>query len=198
MVGDDWSRRIVVGITGASGATYGHRLIGALAEARREIHVILSNCGEELLRIELGIGRNDLATMAHRIYSNDDMTAPLASGSYRFDSMVIAPCSMRTIAAIASGDSGCLMSRVAEVCLKERRRLVLVPRETPLNLLHIRNMETLTLAGATVLPAMPAFYPRPVSVDDMVSFIVGKIMDQLQIEHNLFRRWEGAPRRPGS
>lgn len=197
MDGEEWRSRIVVGITGASGAAYGYELVKALAERGKEVHLILSSRGEELLSLELGLPKAQLAKFAHRMYANDEMTSPLSSGSHKFDSMAIVPCSMRTLASIASGSSDALIPRVAEVCLKEHRRLILVPRETPLSLIHIRNMETLALSGATILPAMPAFYPRPKTVEDMTRFVVGKILDQLGIEHDLFTRWSGASHKPG-
>jgi len=197
MDGEEWKNRIVVGITGASGAAYGCELVKALAERGKEVHLILSSRGEEILAMELGLSKAQLAKFAHRVYGNDEMASPLSSGSYRFDSMVIAPCSMRTLASIASGSSDALIPRVAEVCLKERRRLILVPRETPLSLIHIRNIETLAMSGATILPAMPAFYPRPKTLQDIIMFVVGKILDQLGIEHDLFTRWSGASRKPG-
>ncbi len=197
MDGEESRNRIVVGMTGASGAAYGYELVKALHERGREVHLIVSPRGEEILSLELGIPKAKLAKLAYRLYANDEMTSPLSSGSFVFDSMVIAPCSMRTLASIASGSSDALIPRVAEVCLKERRRLILVPRETPISLIHIRNMETLALSGATILPAMPAFYPRPETVQDMVRFVVGKILDQLGIDHSLFTRWAGDPRKPG-
>jgi 4-hydroxy-3-polyprenylbenzoate decarboxylase len=187
---------MVVGMTGASGAVYGYELVKALAERGKEVHLILSSCGEQLLSLELGLGRDDLTKHAHAVYSNHEMDSPMSSGSFIFPAMVVAPCSMRTLGAIASGISDTLISRVAEVCLKERRRLVVVPRETPLSLIDIRNMESVTLAGATVLPAAPAFYHRPESIQDVVSYVVGKVLDQLGVEHDLFSRWEGVPRTP--
>lgn len=198
MAGEKWKNRIVIGITGASGAVYGYELTKNLTSLGKEVHLIISSSGEQLVSMELGIGRDELAEIAHRVYSNDEMDSPLSSGSYRFDSVVIAPCSMRTLAAIASGNSDTLVTRVAEVCLKERRRLVLVPRETPLSLIHIRNMMDLTQAGATILPAMPGFYHNPKAISDMVSFVVGKVLDQLGIDHDLFKRWEGVHHTPGS
>ena len=191
MDGDTWKNRIVVGITGASGAVYGYRLVKHLAALGKEVQVILSEPGEELLSMELGIGSEEIAELAHSIYTNRDMKSPLSSGSYLFNSMVIAPCSMKTLGAIASGISSALIPRVAEVCLKEKRRLILVPRETPLSLIHIRNMETAAMAGATILPAMPGFYHEPGTVDSLVDHVVGKILDQLGIEHDLFKRWGG-------
>jgi len=193
MDGDTWKNEIVVGITGASGAIYGYRLVKVVVEAGKEVHVILSGAGEQLLSMELGIGRSEIEDIAHRVYTNRDMDSPLSSGSHLFGSMVIAPCTMKTLGAIASGISSALIPRVAEVCLKEKRQLILVPRETPLSLVHIRNMEKAALAGATILPAMPAFYHDPKTVESMVDHVVGKILDQLGIAHDLFKRWGEDP-----
>lgn len=193
MDGGNWKNRIVVGITGASGAIYGYRLLNQLATAGKEVHAIISEPGEELLSMELGIGRDEVAKIVNCIYTNGDMKSPLSSGSFLFNSMVIAPCSMKTLGAIASGISSALIPRVAEVCLKENRRLILVPRETPLSLVHIKNMETAAMAGATILPAMPGFYHEPKTVESMVDHVVGKILDQLGVEHDIFRRWGGDP-----
>ncbi len=186
-----WKDRIVVAITGASGVIYGVKLCQALSEAGKEVHLILSRSGKSLISMELKLTEEDLERSVERLYSNDELTSPLSSGSHRFGSMAIVPCSMKTLSAIACGNSDNLISRTAEVSLKEGRKLVLVPRETPLNLVHIRNMETLKLSGAVILPAMPAFYHQPESISDMVSFVVGKVMDQLQVEHHLFNRWTG-------
>jgi 4-hydroxy-3-polyprenylbenzoate decarboxylase len=188
----------VLGITGASGVVYGCELAKALVERGKEVHLVVSDPGWDLISMELGLDRSELEGLVHRVYDAIEMDSPLSSGSYLFDSMAIVPCSMRTLGAIASGSSGSLIPRVAEVCLKERRRLVLVPRETPLSLTHIRNMETLTLAGAVILPAMPGFYHDPHTIQDLVNHVVGKIMDQLGIEHDIFKRWTGPPHSPGS
>jgi 4-hydroxy-3-polyprenylbenzoate decarboxylase len=193
MDGDTWKNKIVIGITGASGSIYGYRLVKVLAQAGKEIHVILSDPGEQLLSMELGIGRSEIEKIAHRLYTNREMDSPLSSGSHLFNSMVIAPCTMKTLGAIASGISSSLIPRVAEVCLKENRKLILVPRETPLSLVHIRNMEKAALAGATILPAMPAFYHNPKTMESMVDHVVGKILDQLGIDHGLFKRWGEDP-----
>lgn len=196
--GGEWQDRIVVGITGASGVVYGYELVRALADKGKEVHLIISDPGRELLSMELGINPGELAQFAERVYGNDEMGSPLSSGSYPFQSMAVVPCSMRTLAAISAGNSDRLIPRVAEVCLKERRRLVLVPRETPLSLTHLRNMESVTMAGAVVLPAMPGFYHQPRSLMDLVHHVVGKILDQLQVENDMFKRWSGLPRRPDS
>jgi len=198
MDGETWRNRVVVAITGASGVVYGYELVKTLSQMEKEIHLILSSSGRELLSLELGLVPEDLAGYVRKSYSNDDMSSALSSGSNRFACMVVVPCSMHTLASIASGDSSTLVARVADIALKEGRTLVLVPRETPLNLIHIRNMETVTLAGATVLPAMPGFYHKPEKVSDMVRFVVGKILDQLGIDNDLFKRWQGLDRKPGN
>ncbi len=180
----------VVGISGASGIVYGVRLLENLPPKRA---VILSEDAEKIARIELGMSRAGIHRLAESHYSNDDMYSPLSSGSVRFDSMVIAPCSTSTMSKIACGIADNLMTRVASVALKERRRLVLVIRETPLSYIHLLNMEKLSAAGATILPASPAFYPKPRSVDDMVDFVVGRVMDELGVDNDLYRRWTGGP-----
>jgi polyprenyl P-hydroxybenzoate/phenylacrylic acid decarboxylase-like protein len=131
--------------------------------------------------------------LADVVYAPDDLAAPISSGSYKTLGMAIVPCSMRTLAAVATGNTTDLMIRAADVCLKERRSLVLVTRETPLNLIHIRNMETVTLAGGTILPPVPAFYHRPESVQDLLDQVAGKVLDQFDVEHELFERWSGQP-----
>ena len=131
-----------------------------------------------------------MEALADRAYAPEDLGAAVSSGSFQTLGMVVMPCSMRTLGAIASGVTSDLVSRAADVCLKERRRLVLVPRESPLNLIHIRNMETVTLAGAVVLPPMPAFYHGPKTIDDLLAHTVGKVLDQFAIEHSLYRRWQ--------
>ena len=132
--------------------------------------------------------------LADVVYEPGDLAAAISSGSYQTMGMVIMPCSMRTLAAIATGNTSDLLIRAADVCLKERRRLVVVPRETPLNLIHLRNMETLTLAGGIILPPMPAFYHRPRTIEDLLNQTVGKVFDQFGIEHRLFERWSGSER----
>lgn len=183
--------KTVVGITGASGSVYGIRLLSVLPGHKV---VVLSEDGAKIARAETGMGTNEIAALADECFANDDLEAPMASGSSRFDAMVIAPCSASTMSKIACGIADNLITRTAAVALKERRKLVLVVRETPLSLIHVQNMERLTLAGAIVLPACPAFYPKPESVKDIVDFVVGRVLDQLGLENSLYARWEGAPR----
>jgi 4-hydroxy-3-polyprenylbenzoate decarboxylase len=178
----------VVGITGASGSVYGVRLLERLPGRKA---VIISSDAARIARTELGMSKKNIEARADVHYANDDMYCPLASGSVRFDSMVIAPCSTSTMSKISCGIADNLITRVAAVALKERRKLVLLIRETPLSSIHLSNMERLSLAGATIMPASPAFYPMPRDVDDMVNFIVGRVLDELGIDNDLYKRWSG-------
>jgi polyprenyl P-hydroxybenzoate/phenylacrylic acid decarboxylase-like protein len=183
---------LVIGMCGASAPQYGIRLLRALRElGSHEVHLVLSQGAEATIRLETGMEPQEVCALADHIHDPADLTASISSGSFRTAGMVICPCSMRTLAAIATGISDSLLVRAADVCLKERRRLVLVPRETPLSLIHLRNMVTVTEAGAIVLPPVPAFYHRPQTIDDLVDHTVGKVLDQLGIEHRLFQRWGG-------
>jgi len=191
---------IVFAITGASGAPYGVRLLQQLVAASRPVSLIISAHGFRLLETETDIksledlrgavghdGWDDFVT----IYTDADRGAPPASGSAISAGMVICPCSMGTLSAISVGASRSLIERAADVALKERRKLVLVPRETPLSAIHLENMLRLTRAGAVVLPAAPAFYHRPEQISDMVDFIVARVLDQLGVKHRLGKRWDG-------
>jgi len=191
---------IVVGITGASGAPYAVRLLEQLAKAHRPISLIVSKFGMRLLETEVGIGSIDeLRTAVGKdgwdscveTHSNDDRGAPPASGSALTSGMIVCPCSMGTLSAISVGASRSLIERAADVTLKERRKLVLVPRETPLSAIHLGNMLRLTRAGAVIMPAAPGFYHRPKQVSDLVDFVVARMLDQLGVEHKLIKRWEG-------
>jgi polyprenyl P-hydroxybenzoate/phenylacrylic acid decarboxylase-like protein len=156
-----------------------------------EVHLVISKGARKSISAELNVGPEAFEKLADVVHEPDDMGASISSGSFVTIGMTIIPCSMHTLGEVASGVSGALISRAADVCLKERRPLVLVTRETPLNLIHIRNMETVTLAGATVLPPVPAFYHRPASIQDLLTHTVGKVLDQFHLEHQLFRRWDG-------
>lgn len=162
-----------------------------LEELPQRKTVICSEDAASLLELEAGVDKKALYAKADAHYENDDMFSPLASGSVRFDSFVIAPCSMSTMSKIACGIADNLITRVASVALKERRRMVLLIRETPISSIHLANLERLALAGATIMPASPAFYPMPKSVEQMVDFVVGRVLDQLGAEHDLYRRWSG-------
>jgi polyprenyl P-hydroxybenzoate/phenylacrylic acid decarboxylase-like protein len=182
--------RLVVGMSGSSAPQLGITLLRALHDLGTvETHLVVSNGAVQTLKLEADTDIGSVAELADAVYDIGDLAAAISSGSFRTMGMVVVPCSMRTLAAIATGNTTDLLTRAADVTLKERRPLVLVPRETPLNLIHIRNMETVTLAGATVLPPMPAFYHRPRSIDDLVDHIAGKVLDQFGIEHDLFTRW---------
>lgn len=179
---------LVIGISGASGVIYGVRLLEAL-ENKVETHLIVSEAAQKIIGIETDRSIDEIRGMASHTYDNRDFTAPIASGSTLFDGMIIAPCSMKTLGCIANGIANTLMVRVAEVCLKEARNLVLMPRETPLSTVHLSNMAAVSTAGAIVLPACPAFYTRPKTVEDMVDFMVGRALDLVGVEHSLYDRW---------
>jgi len=183
--------RLIVGISGASGAIYGIRALQALQELGVETHLVITDAGLETIRLETDFKKADVVKLATKTYRLDDIASKIASGSYQTDGMLVIPCSMKTLAGIASGYSGNLLLRAADVTIKERRRLVLVVRETPLSLIHIENMATVTRAGAIVLPAMPAFYHKPKTVEELVDQVVGKALDMLGIEQQLLKRWEG-------
>jgi 2,5-furandicarboxylate decarboxylase 2 len=187
------TKRLIVAITGASGAVYGVRLLQQLARAGScEAHLVISPSGLLTAGHELGMGRRDVEALADVVHNVRDIGASIASGSFRCDGMAIAPCSMRTLAAIATGLADNLIARAADVMLKERRKLVLLARETPLNLVHLRNMTTVTEAGAIVLPPVPAFYNHPQTVDDIVDHTVGRVLDLFDIDHEgLVGRWQG-------
>jgi 4-hydroxy-3-polyprenylbenzoate decarboxylase len=185
----------VVGITGASGIVYGVRLLQSLPAKKT---VIISDEAAKIAEVELGMARRQIESLADDCYDNSDLFSPLSSGSVGFDSMVIAPCSTSTMSKIACGIADNLITRIASVALKERRRLVLLIRETPLSSIHLGNMERLSIAGATIMPASPAFYPKPESVSDMVDFITGRVLDELGLKNDLYKRWSGKRTATGS
>ncbi|MDI6601174.1 MAG: flavin prenyltransferase UbiX [Thermoanaerobacteraceae bacterium] len=185
-------KRYIVGITGASGSVYAIRLIDELIKRNNEVHLVVTGNGERVMKYETGWTIEDLADKYEKglcYYDIEDLFAPISSGSFKTDGMVVAPCSMSTLSKIALGVSSNLLERSADVVLKEKRRLVVVPRETPLNTIHIKNMLTLSEMGATILPAMPAFYNKPQSVEDMVDFIAGRILLSLGIDNDLYYEW---------
>ena len=185
-------KKIVVAITGASGAVYGVSLVNFLSLQGHEIACILTKAAETVLRLETGLARSALAMPGVTLFGEEEITAPVASGSFLTDGMVIAPCSMRTLMAVATGQAGNLVQRAADVTLKERRRLILVPRETPLNRIHIENMLRAHDAGAVIMPAMPAFYSQAKEVIELVTGFAGRILDQLGVQNDLAPRWRGA------
>ena len=185
------ARRIIVGITGASGVIYGIRLLEVLRECGVESHLILSDTSKKNILSETSSTVAAVEALAHKVYCQDNLAASLSSGSFRTDGMVVVPCTIKTLSGIACSYNDTLIVRAADVCLKERRRLVLVVRETPLHLGHLRLMEAVTEAGAIVLPPVPAFYLRPRTISDLIDHTVGRILDLLLIEHTLSCRWEG-------
>jgi polyprenyl P-hydroxybenzoate/phenylacrylic acid decarboxylase-like protein len=185
-------KRLIIGITGATGAVYGVRLLEALKTAAGwESHAVLSEAGALNLWHELKMKRKDLERIADAAYHPKDIAATIASGSFLTEGMVIAPCSMKTLAAVAHAHADDLVSRAADVVLKERRRLVLLPRETPLNLAHLRNMATVTEMGGIIFPPVPAFYAAPKSIDDLVAHTVARVLDLFGIHSAKLARWQG-------
>ncbi len=195
-------QNIVVGITGASGSIYGLRLVEELLRVNRQVTLLLTDAGRQVLAFETGLELAEEPQDCQRqlrerfavgdeltSYALSDFFAPVASGSSAPDAVVICPCSMGTLGRIAAGLSDNLLERVADVALKERRQLLLVPRETPFNQIHLENLLRLSQVGAQILPAMPAFYQKPQTVEDLVDFVVGKVLDSLGVEHQLFKRW---------
>jgi len=182
---------IVVAITGATGAVYGITVLRELARAGVETHLVLSDWARRTIELETDYQASAVDALASRVYSADNQAAPIASGSFRHGGMVISPCSMKTLSAIANGYADNLVSRAADVTLKEKRRLILLPRETPLHEIHLENMLKLARAGAVIMPPVPAFYQRPATITDLVHHTVGRVLDLLGIENNLASRWEG-------
>ncbi len=185
------SRRLVVGISGASGIIYGVRLLEALRDLQVETHLVLSTAARRMARAETGLTPESIESLAAYVHANDDLAAPISSGSFRTLGMVVAPCSIKSLSAIANSYNDTLLARAADVTLKERRRLVLVVRETPLHLGHLRLMAQAAEYGAVILPPMPAFYHQPQTIRDLVDQTVGKVLDQFGLENDLFKRWQG-------
>jgi flavin prenyltransferase len=184
-------KRLIVGITGATGAIYGVRLLESLKDLAIESHLVLSDAGALNLWHELKMRRKDLERLATAAYNPKDIGASLASGSFLTEGMVIAPCSMKTLAAVAHAHADDLVSRAADVVLKERRRLVLIPRETPLNLAHLRNMTAVTEMGGIIMPPVPAFYAMPKTIDDLVAHTVARVLDLFGVHSARLSRWQG-------
>lgn len=184
-------RRIIVGVSGASGAIYAYRLIQVLADSGIEVHFVASKAGLEVLEYECGLTMVQLTQMVHKIYNVNRIDSAIASGSFPCESMVIVPCSMKTLGSLANGIAGNLLTRAADVTLKEGRKLVLVTRETPVHAIHLENMLKLSHAGARIVPACPGFYHRPQTIEELVDMLVGKICDTLNVDNDLFERWTG-------
>lgn len=185
------SKRLVIGISGASGAAIAVALLKALHDTEYETHLIISKGGEQTILAETDCSVAEVCALADTVYEHDDIAAALASGSFQTEGMVIVPCSMKTVAGIHSGYSDNLLLRAADVTIKERRRLVLVARECPLSTIHLRNMYELSCMGVEILPPVLSYYNKPQSLEDATQHIVGKILDRFGIEYTPFRRWEG-------
>jgi flavin prenyltransferase len=190
-------KKIILGLTGASGSVYFLRLAEQLSLQEVELHLIASQLGEQVLQYETGITLSEQVKSWNNncakviLEDNSNLFSAVASGSSRFDAMAIVPCSMSTLAKLAHGITETLLTRAADVMIKERRRLVLVPRETPLSTVHLKNMLELSQLGATILPAMPGFYGKSETMNELIDFVVGKTLDGLEIENNYYQRWEG-------
>ena len=181
---------IIIGISGASGVQYAIRLLETLKKIKEvETDLVISEAAKKLIKIETDFSIGEIEKLGDHVYADDDFTAPIASGSHRTKGMIIAPCSMKTLASIGIGMSDTLISRAADVCLKQKRPIVLMVRETPINLIHIENMKKAAQAGASILPASRAFYQRPSSIDDMLDFMAGRALDLMGVEHHLYKRW---------
>lgn len=178
--------RFVLGITGASGAIYAGRLLGHLKALGQEVHVVFSDLGKKVCAYE---GHPDLGSLADKVYDNRDFFAPISSGSYLHQGMAIIPCSMGTLGKVAHGIGDTLLTRAADVCLKERRKLIVVPRETPMSSLHLQNQKVLADLGAMIIPASPAFYHHPKSIEDLVDTVLARVLDHLGLEHEVGLRW---------
>jgi 4-hydroxy-3-polyprenylbenzoate decarboxylase len=186
--------KLIVGITGASGVIYGVRLLAVLAKNKAvETHLVVSEAGEQNIRYETSWKMEEVKSLADFCYDVRALGAPLSSGSFKMDGMIIAPCSVKTMSALANSYAENLLVRAGDVTLKEGRKLILLVRETPLHLGHLRNMERLCEVGAIIMPPVPAFYHRPRTIEDIIDHTIGKILDTLGIEHDLFRRWSGLP-----
>jgi len=182
--------KILLAITGASGSIYGIRLLEELIKSGNEVHLIVSEDAKKILKCETSFTFDKIKKKACFYYKNSDLFAAPSSGSFKLDAMVIVPCSMKTLSAISNGYCNTLISRAGSCFLKEERKLILVIRETPLDLPGIKNILSAKQAGATILPAMPGFYHKPKKIEELVDFVVGKILDQLEIENALFKRWK--------
>jgi len=185
--------RMIVGISGATGIIYGLNLLARLRTLNIESHLVITKAGERTLAYETELRVREVRALADHCYSDADIGAAIASGSFRTMGMIVAPCSVRSLSAMATGNTDGLLTRAADVCMKERRRLVLLFREAPLHVGHIRAMAAATESGAIVFPPVPAFYDRPQSLDEMVNHTVGRVLDLFDVDAGLVRRWDGRP-----
>jgi len=181
--------RIIVGISGASGSIYALAVLKLLRTLDIETHLVVSKMGTYVMQHECSVGLEELKGYADFYYEQEDLAAPISGGSFKTDGMVIVPCSMKTLACVAHGFSESLLTRAADVCLKERRKLILVTRETPLSMIHLENMLSAARAGAIVMPASPSFYHTPGDISDLIISFAGRVLDELGITHNLTKRW---------
>lgn len=181
--------KIIVGISGGSGAIYALAILKALKDLGIETHLVVSNMGEYVVNHECGIDLDELKNMADFYYENYNLSAPIASGSFKTDGMIVVPCSMKTLASIACGFSDSLLTRASDVCIKDKRKLVIMPRETPLSSIHLENMLKLSNLGVIIMPPTPGFYNNPQDLSDIVTSIVGRCIDQFDIDHDLLKRW---------
>ncbi len=182
--------KLVIGISGASGAVYGIRLLETLRQCKVETHLVISKSAHRTINLETNYKLSEVESLADFVYDNADVGASIASGSFKHHGMIIAPCSIKSLSGVAHSYNDNLLVRAADVTLKEKRKLVLMVRETPLHLGHLRMLVALSEVGGIILPPMPAFYHQPASISDIVNQTVGKILDQFDIEHQLFRRWD--------
>lgn len=182
--------KVVVGISGASGVIYGIRLLEELKKVNAETHLIISSIAKDIIEHETDFSVDNVEEIADFVHNENDLNAIVNSGSFKFDTAIIIPCSMKTLSAISNGYGDKVITRVADVTLKERRQLIIVPRETPLRTVHLENMVKISREGAIVLPAMPGFYHKPETIDDQINFIIGKIFDIMDIDNNLFTKWK--------
>ena len=183
--------RLIVGMCGASGAVYGVRLLELLRFIGAETHLVLTKNAEITIQREMEVAIEHVRSIATKTYEIDDLAAPIASGSFKTDGMVIIPCSVKTLAGIANGFSENLLLRAADVTIKEKRTLVLCPRETPLSPIHLENMLKLARIGVIILPPVPAFYTRPKNIDDIINQTLGRVLDFFKIHHHLYKEWSG-------
>jgi len=186
-----FTMKIVIGISGGSGSIYAISLLKALNELKIETHLVVSTMGEFVIEQENGLSLEELKSLATYFHDNKNFAASIASGSFKTDGMVVVPCSMKTLSAIANGYSDSLLTRACDVTVKERRKLILVPRETPLSPIHLENMLKLSRIGVTIFPPIPAFYNHPQTIEDIVLQMTGRILDILEIDNNLVKRWNG-------
>ena len=183
--------RIIVGITGASGSVYGIRLLGVLRTYEKvETHLVITDTGKKTIQLETTKKVEEVETLAHHVYDNQDLAAPITSGSFRTEGMVIIPCSVKTLSGIAHSFNTNLLIRASDVMLKEKRKLIIGCRETPLHLGHLRLLTQLSEMGAIILPPIPAFYHHPQNIQNIIDHSIGKVLDQLGLEHQLFKRWK--------